>query len=313
MFGGKTTGRIVQGKEPSPSYVENSTSGFERFRLSWRNALQDEDFRAFVHTKLPESLNETSNFVLNDTFSNEPFGWHPFLYDAVTSLGVSMCNVNASSRFFTGKDVYSHFQEIDIVSASGIVQVASTGTRDFETISFVLWNFRVTGSDSNGFSVLELVPSYYYEAGRWEVILGNEFQYPGGSMFAPDSLPPVSHEYNYISKSDRIFGYTLMSFIMAFSLCCIAWTFYCRKSHVVGSSQPIYLIMVSIGAVIMSLAIFPAGLDETIVDSMHGLDIACMAIPWLYFLGTNIASGALLAKTRAVHQVCIFSMSVVCK
>jgi hypothetical protein len=36
---------------------------------------------------------------------------------------------------------------------------------------------------------------------------------------------------------------------------------------------------------------------------MRGLDVACMAVPWLYFLGTNIASGALLAKTKAVHQV----------
>lgn len=303
MLGGKTTDRIVQGIESTPVFDQNATSGFERYRSSWRDALQDEKFVNYVHTKLPESLNTTSGFLLGDNFAKEPTGCHPFLYDAVTALGVSMCQLNETTMFFTGKDLYSQFQDVAIESASGKLIVSMTGTREFATISFVIWNVRVVGSDSDGFSVLEFVPSFHYVAGRWEVIPGNEFQYPNGSMAAPDSLPPVSHEYNYIKRSDRIFGYTLMAFIVTFSICSITWTLIRLKSHVVNSSQPIFLVMVSAGAVIMSLAIFPAGLDETVVNSMHGLDVACMAVPWLYFLGTNIACGALLAKTRAVHQV----------
>jgi 7 transmembrane sweet-taste receptor of 3 GCPR len=307
MLGGKTSDRIVQGRESTPVFDQNATSGFERFRSSWRDALQDEEFVSFVKSKLPESLNATSGFNIDDDFANEPTGCHPFLYDAVTVLGVSMCQINASSIFFTGKDLYSQFLGVDIDSASGNIRVAMTGTRDFATISFVIWNVRVAGSDSDGFSILEFVPSFHYVADTWEVIPGNEFQYANGSIAAPDSLPPVSHDYNYINKSDRIFSYTLMSFVMVSSICAIAWTFVCRKSHVVNSSQPIFLVMTSVGAFIMSLAIYPAGLDETVVSSLHGLDVACMAIPWLYFLGTNIAFGALLAKTRAVHQVCFLT------
>jgi 7 transmembrane sweet-taste receptor of 3 GCPR len=303
MQGGITADPIIQGKDTTPTFDESATSGFERFRLTWRDSLQDEEFVSYVRSKLPRSLDNTTGFDVNADFANEPTGFHPFLYDAVTALGVSMCRAGASSGYFTGEQIYSNVRELDIEGATGKVRISTTGTRDYTTLSFALWNVRIVGTDSEGFSIIEFAPSYRYDAETWTVVPGNAFQFAGGSVIVPDSLPPVNHDYNYLTKTDRIFGYTLMSIVVATAIASIIWTVVCRKSHVVNSSQPLFLIVVGVGSMVMALATFPAGLDETVVSSINSLDIACMAVPWLYFLGSNIATGALLAKTRAVHQV----------
>jgi alpha-beta hydrolase superfamily lysophospholipase len=73
--------------------------------------------------------------------------------------------------------------------------------------------------------------------------------------------------------------------------------------HIVDSAQPLFLIVVSAGALIMTLAIVPLAFEETVTTSEQLLNAACMAVPWLYFIGTSIALSALLAKMNAVYKV----------
>jgi Trk-type K+ transport system membrane component len=71
----------------------------------------------------------------------------------------------------------------------------------------------------------------------------------------------------------------------------------------VRAAQPLFLALVSIGSIVTSSTILPMSMEETTVAyGEHGLDMACMAAPWLYFLGMNIAFSALFAKTVSVHQ-----------
>jgi 7 transmembrane sweet-taste receptor of 3 GCPR len=304
MSAGITSDPVTQGKVAVPTISDNPTTGFERFRLAWKYALQDIGFGQYVQSKLPKSFAEMTDFDVANYFIQDPIGLHAFIYDTITAFGVSMCRTNPSRNFFAGQDIYERLRELDIMGASGNVRMTSTGTRNHSSVAFVVWNVRSVGADSDGMSILEYVPSFGSNSDKWFVLPGNEFVYADGSETAPESLPLINHDYNYITRSDRIFGYTLMSIILVLSVGAIIWTVSYRKNHVVDAAQPLFLIIVFVGAFIMALTTIPAGFDETIISSMNGLDASCMAIPWLYFVGSNLSTGALLAKTKAVYEVC---------
>jgi hypothetical protein len=315
MAGGVTTEPIINGEAAVSPPDESATTGFEKFRLSWAEALQDPEFSEYVRLRLPDSLSVLSSFDRNATFANDPGAFRPFLYDAVTSFGLSMCQAGQNSTFFTGPGIYNEFRQLDFEGASGRVMIdSSTGTRNYSSIAFVLWNLQIYGKDEDGFAQFKLVPSRKFEDNGWVEIPGNPFIFPNGTETAPASLPEVAFNFNYIGKKARASGYALMAFAMASSILSLLWLVYYRDEPVVNSSQPLCLTMVSAGAFIMASTIIPLSLEETIVDGT-GLDKACMAAPWLYVLGTCVALSALLAKTRGVYKVrtqllLLFSFSV---
>jgi hypothetical protein len=46
-------------------------------------------------------------------------------------------------------------------------------------------------------------------------------------------------------------------------------------------------------------------MQETTVANQHGLDVACMATPWLLSIGFVTAFSALFSKTWRLNKVCI--------
>jgi 7 transmembrane sweet-taste receptor of 3 GCPR len=297
--------RFVIGREQElPMFDENSTQGSDRFRVSWRDALQDADFVKFVQSKLPVSLEEATGFDRSENFTGNPHGFLNFNYDAVTALGLAMCRAGENKTFFTGDDIYHEFLRSDFEGASGNIRIIpETGTRHHTTIWFVVWNVRIIGVNADGYSIIEYAPSYRLDDGSWKEIPGNAFVYADGGTSAPNALPPVSFNYNYIGGPSRAVAYSLMAVTMVASMASIIWTVYYRHSHVVDSAQPLFLISVSIGAFIMVSSVVALGFEETLVERHESLNSACMAIPWLYFIGTSVALSGLLAKTEAVHQV----------
>jgi 7 transmembrane sweet-taste receptor of 3 GCPR len=305
MRGSGIPDSVIQDQPSTPKYNENSTVGDDRFRVAWRDALEDTAFVEYVRSKLPLSLDGTPNFDRKANFSQLPSGFLPFLYDAVTALGISMCRAGARTTWFTGDDIYHQFQNLDFEGASGRNQILNvTGTRLYETITFVVWNVRITNVVSNGNSLIEYVPTHSFEGGTWKEIPGNAFEYADGTNIPPGSLPPVPFEYNYIGSVLRSVSYSFMSLVMIASVASLVWTIVNRKNHVVDSAQPLFLIMTAIGVFIMASSIIPLSLDEAIVSQRRSLDAACMLTPWFYFIGTSIAFGGLLAKAKAVHKVC---------
>jgi hypothetical protein len=305
MAGGVTTEPFVYGQEYETvlSPDEDATSGFEKFRLSWAEALEDAEFLEYVRLHFPDSLSTLSGFDRNASFANDPGTSRPFFYDAVTSFGLSMCRAGQSSTFFTGPGIHDEFRQLDFQGASGRVMIdSSTGTRNYTSIAFAMWNLQIYGEDEDGFAQFKFVPSMNFEDNDWVQIPGNPFIFPDGTETPPASLPEVAFNFNYIGKTARAAGYALMAFVMASSIISLLWLVYYRDEPVVNSSQPLCLTMVSAGAFIMASTIIPLSLEETIVDDT-GLDKACMAGPWLYVLGTCVALSALLAKTRGVYKV----------
>lgn len=101
---------------------------------------------------------------------------------------------------------------------------------------------------------------------------------------------------------ERIFGFILAGLIAFFAFGFAIWTFAQRKSSVVKASQPFFLIMVCIGALVFGSALFPLGIDDGIADKAT-CSRACMSIPWLLALGWTILFSGLFAKLRRVNVI----------
>jgi hypothetical protein len=63
----------------------------------------------------------------------------------------------------------------------------------------------------------------------------------------------------------------------------LLWTWWHRKDQFVLASQPFFLNQICLGTLVTAVTIIPMSLQQPI--SQRGLDIACMAIPWLLSIG----------------------------
>lgn len=303
-----------------PPLQEPPRNGYERFRTAWRSSLDDEDWKAYVRSKYPASLSREGGVPGWDPqaeFALEPTIQSHFIYDAVWSLGIAMCQVSTENNdtsadgFIAGPEIYEHFLELEFEGATGPLTIDDrTGTR--ESHPFVLNNVRSymkeeTETVSNeGTARFAIYPSQVLEDGSWTTV--NQFIFADGGTVPPDSLPPVDHDRNYIGTTGRIIGYTLMGIVIATSLCSWGWLFIRRKERVVRSSQPTFLFLISLGSMVMATSILPMGMEESMIQgdaaTQHSaLDKSCQAFPWLYLTGAAIAFAALFAKTRATYQV----------
>jgi hypothetical protein len=298
-------------------------SGYAKFVDSWQDAYGDVNFTDYVRSKLPRSLETTMEGFNRSAleFSKVPGSFRPFLYDTITAVGISMCRArnitdgddrngnngaSSSSDFmFSGPDVYEQFRYLDMPGASGRVRInETTGTRDYETMSFVIWNVRAlpqVDNDNEGNGRLAFVPSLQYQGSGWSPIADNKFLYKGGSEYAPDSLPPATTDNHYIGKTTQTLGYVVMCITLCSCVVSLVWLILNRSARVVTSAQPMFLLVISLGAAVMSLTILPLSMDETSVDNVARLDATCMLVPWFYFIGVNLITGALLAKVMALN------------
>jgi len=279
------------------------TTGFQKLRTAWREALADPGFDAYVRAKLPESLKNISGFDPDEEFSPEPSQWSPMTYDAVFGLGLSMCRAGKAVEFFTGRDIFDQFRNLTFDGTSGkVVIMPETGTRNYTTLTYVLWNVQNYDKlDEQGRVQFQLAPTNYHQDGTWKPVEGIPFIYGDNSTDVPNSLPPVNMDPNYIGNAGRVVGYILMSIVMLCAIAAFVWLCWFHSNKVVLSAQPLFLLMVCVGALVMASTIVPLSLQEPISEA--GLDIACMASPWLYVVGSTITFSPLFAKTRGIHNV----------
>jgi hypothetical protein len=307
-----SSGNTVFPLEPNP------TSGYQKLRTAWREALADPNFDDYVRAKVPTSVTEKEDYDHDAQFELEPSQQSPLVYDAVMALGLSMCLAGTDAEFFTGPTIYDYFRNLTFSGTSGNVDITpETGTRNYTTFTYVAWNVNFDDApDEEGRVQYQLAPTSYYKNGKWNNVKGMSFIYGDGGTKPPDSLPPVSVDMNYIGRAGQITGYTLMGVVMGLAIASLSWLLWFRNHKVVSSAQPLFLLMVSIGTFVMASTIVPMSLQEPVPDS--GLDTACMATPWIYVTGVVIAFSPLFAKTRGILMVrytrsswyCLFSSSL---
>jgi hypothetical protein len=280
-------------------------TAYDLFRSSWISALQDSDFVQYAHNKLPQALVNYDWFnESNPLFSPTPGAFRPFIYDAVLAMGISMCRAGNGTDYFTGQRVLEQFATLDFFGASERVQLTSSGTRNYSSVTFVAFNTRSVSVDGENMTVVDARPSFSFVNSTWVNLNSSQVYFAGGGETPPPDLPPLEYDYNYIGGAARGLAYSLMGSALLSSVGSVLWIIMNRKSVVVESAHPLFLVLVTLGTFIMASAIIPLSLEETLVQSMAGLDTACMFAPWLYVIGFTLVVSPLASKALRIYKVC---------
>lgn len=101
-------------------------------------------------------------------------------------------------------------------------------------------------------------------------------------------------------------GFVLFGFAAFMSFTVLAWIVMNRAKHVVKISQPSFLVMVVVGALVLSSAMIPLSMEDGgDFDAMKDRKRKgiCMSVPWLASTGFAIIFSALFAKTYRVNRL----------
>jgi len=281
-------------------------NGDQKFDLAWKNAVADPLMVEYARSKIPTSVQSKMGFDSQEDFGDEPTTMGHFLYDAILSMGYAMCESNKT--FFNGADLVPLVKTLDFNGASGHVKYNEFGSREGGTVVFQIWNAQDRSSESisgdgtdNELVDFTLVPTCYFESGSWQPIQENHFVYADGTTNRPNELPDLHVDENIVSDVRLSFGYALRTAAMLFSICSILWTLYFRAKAVIIASQSEFLILLCMGSFISASTILPLSFQGR--RSHDSVNVACMAMPWLFFVGFSITYGTLFAKTLCINKV----------
>jgi len=117
----------------------------------------------------------------------------------------------------------------------------------------------------------------------------------------PLVLPELNVDMNYLDEL-VIVGYVFFSLIAAFAVGFVLWTIICQSIFVIRAAQPIFLVLIALGTLIIASTLFPLSIDDENHDQSQ-TDAACMAIPWTLSIGFTLTFSALFSKTWRVNRV----------
>ena len=223
-------------------------------------------------------------------------------YDAVMSLGIAACR--AENQFFTGPEFYQTLLDTEFEGVSGYVSfVKETGTRNVDQLRYQVANVLLSDSMSTpeayGFVSLITVEINFRSDDPISELL--PFIYADNSTIPPCALPPLEENLNLITRPILSFGLSICAATITCALGWCIWTWQFRKTDVVRASQPIFLCQLCIGTVIFAASIIPMSMQEP--RSQRGLNIACMATPWLLSIGFTTTFAALFSKAMRLNKL----------
>ena len=256
--------------------------------------LRNVDDLSFLNAHLPRYPEggsvDHSDVTSQDTFLSNPGYAAPFLYDAVIALGLAACSLTPKPERFTSQDLYQAFVETEFEGSSGSVKFSNvTGSRTPQSALFSLSNF-VIDNNSDGEVKFKKVETHLFTSNQWEIY--SAYIFADGTPVIPPDLPALEHDPNHLNTPIKVVGLLLCAIIITMSIAFCLWTYHNRKVQVIRSSQPIFLYVISSGTLLMGSAIIPLTIDKGWA-SKEGADAACMATPWLFFIGWSLTFSAL--------------------
>jgi len=119
----------------------------------------------------------------------------------------------------------------------------------------------------------------------------------------PLVLPPLQVDDNKLGGWVAI-GYTLFGIVVLTVAASLYWTITNRQVRVVKIAQPEFLMMLSVGTLVIASSLVPLSIDDSSPNftAQRGR-ITCMSVPWLLCLGFTIAFSAVFAKTSRVNRL----------
>jgi 7 transmembrane sweet-taste receptor of 3 GCPR/5'-nucleotidase, C-terminal domain len=111
----------------------------------------------------------------------------------------------------------------------------------------------------------------------------------------------LSPDDNHIGSLAAL-GYCAAALVVVASFAFAFWVGIKRKTSVVSTMQPVFLITLCVGVLIMGSSLIPFSIDDQ-VASARGCDIACASRPWLLTVGCTLCIGALFAKLSRINKL----------
>ncbi|CAB9519883.1 Gamma-aminobutyric acid (GABA) B receptor [Seminavis robusta] len=254
-----------------------------------------------ARTKEPEQFQ-------NYTFPANKFlqQYQYYTYDAVIALGLAACQTPGN---FTGEQLHQQLLQLEFDGVSGHVSFDPiTGTRTANSSMVHISNLILSNDNSSRNRIGG--SKYYYDSRVVAVVTGgnislqtdNPFVYASNSTIPPDVYPPMTnHNYNLIPTSLQIVGLAIAAMIVLLSLGFMTWTIRNRTKFVLTAAQPVFLVQLCLGTLVMATSIVPMSFQgET---STPALNVACMSIPWLWIVGFVMALSAIVSKTWRLEQL----------
>jgi len=269
-----------------------SIEEFERLTLAMQELRNVQDL-SFLNAHLPiypegASVNH-SEVTSQKTFLSKPGFVAPFVYDAVIALGLAACNLTSKRGNVSGQDLYRAFVESEFKGASGLVDINEFGSRTPNSTQYSLSNF-VIDDNSDREVMFKEVETHLFKFNTWEN--HSSYIFADGTHIIPPDLPALESNPNHLILPFKVVGLLLCAIIITLSISFGLWAYLNRGVQVVRASQPIFLYIISPGTFLMGSAIIPLTIDERWASS-EGTDAACMAIPWLFFIGWSLTFSAL--------------------
>ncbi|CAB9513854.1 Gamma-aminobutyric acid (GABA) B receptor [Seminavis robusta] len=272
----------------------NNNEGLQTAMAEFVNSttLQQEYMSAHVS---PEDRHIFDNFTFVVP-TIDPY--QKLFYDATYSLAIAACE---TPGLFTGPELFDTLVHLEFQGVTGTVTFdTTTGTRNPDSVTYridnVFWSDERSDDDYIRFDTnlaVVVTKGQVEHAHRW-IHFDN-------TTHRPLPIPPFEHDYNLIPVGAQVVGWVLGIFVAGLSVGIMAWTYCHRKRFVVRASQPIFLVQVCVGTLIMSLAVVPMSMQGE--ESTPRLDVACMGTPWLLFLGFVVAFSALFSKTWRLNKL----------
>lgn len=227
------------------------------------------------------------------------------VFDAVLGLGLSACN-ESLPPLFTGTEHYEALVHTKFTGVSGNVAFdPNTGTREMEDIKFAVSSIRLSEKRSDD-------QYFRFDSDVIMLISGSRVDHLVNQVFndntttPPLPYPPIlDKELNLISPAVRAIGYGMAGCVILVALACWTWTCTNRERFVVRAAQPIFLVQLCLGTIVMASAVFPMSLPGSSphVGPHAGLDMACQSTLYLFFLGFVIAFSAIAAKSSRLLKL----------
>ena len=316
---------LKQDSDPIHDDGDVPKTGFDKFRAIWKNAVKDEGMVNYAKSKQPlESMRNSTN---SNIFRKKPSKDSYFLYDAVISLGLSMCYT--PSDLLRGGEIFKNFtHDVLFEGASGMFQINNeTGSRDHKSLVSTIWNVRaVPDPTDDSFIVFDLVPTMNYMRNSFaetdtdptwtryisteyydqqnndpQKIVLDDFIYSSGSSQAPKAYELISSRQ--IGVTPRLIGYISIIMVAILAVLSVVWTFVYRETKVVKVSHPLFLTVVTLGCLIMSFSVVPVTMDEPKKLESKTMDNACMFSLWLINIGFALPFSAFSTKIWMSHKV----------
>jgi len=283
--------------------------GYDRYLQAWKN--MSTESIDYYNTKQPQPHGYYYTGDHDYFTRNDPERESIFAYDAVIALGLSACSLlekkqTTDGEYFGGREHFDEFVATEFEGASGQVIIDPDVTsRKPESALYVIFNAVAKQPDQDNLISYTVEPTVVHRSAGdgWQTYKEQRpFIFNNNSTIPPSALPDLTVQKNYIGPGFRGAVIVLSILGILSSAFFATWTLRNTSNRIVKASQPIFLVLICIGSMLMSLSIIPLSIDDEIA-SPRACSISCMLVPWLYTTGFALVFAALYSKTKRVTML----------